>query len=59
MGFVSEYCSRGGLNTILYDQSKDLPWNRRIEMAIDAAKGLAYLHSNGIIHADLKSSNLV
>jgi len=59
MGFVAEYCSRGGLNQVLYEKSKDLSWSRRLDFAIDAAKGMAYLHQSKIVHGDLKSSNLM
>lgn len=39
----------------------DLPWERRLSMAKDTAKGLAFLHGSDppTLHNDLKSSNLL
>lgn len=31
----------------------------RVKIALDAAKGLQHLSQNGIVHRDLKSSNLL
>jgi serine/threonine protein kinase len=31
----------------------------RVVLALDAAKGVAYLHSKSIVHFDLKSANLL
>ena len=38
-----------------------LDWVRRINMALDAAKGMLYLHmcQPPILHRDLKSANLL
>jgi len=38
-----------------------LPWNLRMKIAIGAAKGLAYLHSDEakVIYRDFKTSNVL
>lgn len=38
-----------------------LTWSRRLYMALDAAKGMLYLHSQSppVLHRDLKSANLM
>ncbi len=39
----------------------ELGWNRRLNMALEAAKGMLYLHSRAeaVLHRDLKSANLL
>ena len=38
---------------------EDIESGVRVKIALDAAKGLQHLHQNGIVHRDLKSSNLL
>ena len=65
--FVTEYCARGGLNDVLRralrspTYARQLTWYRLISMALDAAKGMNYLHTSDppVIHRDLKSPNLL
>jgi len=58
---VTEYMQRGALSGILYDTSIELDWPRRTSFAIDAARGLAFLHSQDPprIHRDVKSANFL
>lgn len=56
---VTEYCARGNLYDILRSPAP-LGLSRRLSIAADAARGMAYLHSARppIIHRDLKSQNI-
>ena len=64
---VTEYCARGSLTDVLKRGAASaagaasLDWPRRLAMALDAAKGMNYLHSSDppVIHRDLKSPNLL
>nr|XP_043629412.1 uncharacterized protein LOC122600723 [Erigeron canadensis] len=59
---VTELASNGSLESHL--SSRDLTWERRIKICLDAAKGLSYLHDDKgthqrVIHRDLKSANIL
>jgi len=58
---VTEFMSRGSLHSILHNTNHKMVWSRLRNIAIDAAKGLNYLHTNSptIIHRDFKSHNLL
>eukprot|EP00112_Aurelia_sp_Birch-Aquarium-sp1_P009364 Seg2061.2 transcript_id=Seg2061.2/GoldUCD/mRNA.D3Y31 product="Serine/threonine-protein kinase STY8" protein_id=Seg2061.2/GoldUCD/D3Y31 len=58
---ITEYMKGGSVADIIHKQMKHLSWEKRIKWASDAAKGMAFLHSNKpqVIHRDLKSDNLL
>lgn len=61
---VYEFMPRGSLENHLFRRSsyfQPLPWNLRVKVALEAAKGLAFLHSAEIkvIYRDFKASNVL
>ncbi|KAJ6402012.1 hypothetical protein OIU84_014144 [Salix udensis] len=57
---ITEYMSQGTLRMYL---NKKEPYSLSTEtilrLALDISRGMEYLHSQGVIHRDLKSSNLL
>lgn len=41
------------------DVSQPLNWEQRMKIARGAAEGLAYLHSNNIVHRDVRPGNIL
>ncbi|XP_078160432.1 putative serine/threonine-protein kinase PBL3 [Carex rostrata] len=59
---VYEYMPKGSLENHLFRRGmQPISWNMRINIAIDVARGLSFLHNleNQVIFRDLKSSNVL
>ncbi|XP_071718350.1 receptor-like protein kinase ANXUR2 [Rutidosis leptorrhynchoides] len=66
MILVYEFCPNGSLDEYFgnTDNVTNLTWAQRIQISIDIAQGLKYLHTNTecretIIHRDIKSANIL
>ncbi|CAL5222116.1 g4432 [Coccomyxa viridis] len=57
---VTEFMSQGSVKSALARKSEVVVGNmHRVVVAMDAAKGMEYLHQKRIVHFDLKSANLL
>ncbi|GJS90358.1 phloem protein 2-like protein [Tanacetum coccineum] len=63
---VYEYASNGSLDEYICrnDTRNSFPWVIRLQICLDAARGLKFLHNDsdkhrGIIHGNIKSSNIL
>jgi LysM repeat protein len=71
---IYDYVENGSLNTWLHDpesvqdmtasdwSSSSLSWKTRLQIALDVANGLHYIHKHttpSVVHKDIKSSNIL
>ncbi|KAI7739105.1 hypothetical protein M8C21_013770, partial [Ambrosia artemisiifolia] len=60
---VYEYIENGNLSQHLHGSGRDpLPWSTRIQVALDSARGLEYIHEHIVpvyVHCDIKSANIM
>ncbi|XVF26089.1 hypothetical protein REPUB_Repub13aG0269900 [Reevesia pubescens] len=60
---VYEFIENGNLSQHLRHRERDpLPWSARVQIALDSARGLEYIHEHTVplyIHRDIKSANIL
>ncbi|WOL14639.1 serine/threonine-protein kinase HT1 [Canna indica] len=57
---ITEYLPGGSLRAFLHKlDHKPLPLQQLIVIALDIARGMEYIHSQGVIHRDLKPENIL
>ncbi|KAG2600675.1 probable LIM domain-containing serine/threonine-protein kinase DDB_G0286997 [Panicum virgatum] len=57
---ITEFLSGGSLRAFLHKQDhKALPLDKIISISLDIARGMAYIHSQGVVHRDVKPENII
>nr|AEO18237.1 Bti9 [Nicotiana benthamiana] len=60
---VYEYVENGNIGQHLRGTGRDpLPWSSRVQIALDSARGLEYIHEHTVpvyIHRDIKTANIL
>ncbi len=52
-----EYADNGTLNTYLDEHFNELDWNNKVQLALQLASAVAFIHECGIFHRDLVTYN--
>ncbi|KAJ3670996.1 hypothetical protein LUZ60_008422 [Juncus effusus] len=57
---ITEFLSGGSLRLFLHkQQSKPLELRKTVQISLQIARGMEYIHSQGVIHRDLKPENIL
>jgi serine/threonine protein kinase len=56
---VTEFLAAGDLRGLLENKVNPLGWKLRIQIAKGIIDGIGYLHSNDVIHRDIKTENVL
>jgi len=57
---VTEYVPGGDLRKYLKrTEDVKMSWDLRVDIALDVARAMAFLHSKGVMHRDIKSKNIL
>lgn len=57
---ITEFLSGGSLRAFLHKQEhKSLPLEKIISIGLDIAHGMGYIHSQGLVHRDVKPENII
>jgi len=60
MAMTLEFMSGGSLNNRLWNTPlSSVSWDEKVVWARDAAEGMAFIHTKGFVHRDLKTQNLL
>ena len=56
---LMEFIASGSLRTLLFQRDTRLPLRRALDLAHQAAEGIAAAHARGVLHRDLKPENIL
>lgn len=57
---ITEFLSGGSLRSFLHKlDHKALPLDKIISISLDIARGMSYIHSQGVVHRDVKPENII
>jgi len=59
---ILQYCQTVINDGYMISGTEPLPWSSRVQIALDSARGLEYIHEHTVpvyIHRDVKSANIL